>query len=297
MNSVFPKVSVLLPVYNGEAYIEETIISILAQTFNDFELIVIDDCSSDETLRIINKYIHDSRVHVISNDKNLRLAETLNKGMTYCSGKYIARIDADDIAFPTRLSEQFEFLENHPDFVLVGCEYITFGTKKRYITLPGNDHDCRSALLTCSPFCHPGVMFRSDIIVENRLQYDKDYPQGQDYKFFSELAKYGKICNIKKPLMYYRLHENQITNLYKSDQFQRRMKVVMENNNLNSYDLDKLYSTAKNSKKITPYFMKGYLELCLNAGEKISLKKNWDFFKASNGQDYFKFLFKKYILK
>ena len=124
MNDV--KISVIMSVYNGEEYLAEAIDSVLGQSFSDFELIVINDCSTDGTSEILCKYASlDARVKVHTNEVNLRLPSSLNKAISLAEGKYIARMDADDICLPDRLEKQFEFMESHPDVALSSCRFMT----------------------------------------------------------------------------------------------------------------------------------------------------------------------------
>ena len=133
-----PLVSVLMPCYNVELYVEDALTSIMRQTYTNLEIIVINDCSTDNTLSILeNIALRDSRIKVISNSSNLKLIDTLNKGVEICSGEYIARMDADDISFPDRIERQVAFLEEKKDYDIVSTQFYTFktGVKKNIIIL------------------------------------------------------------------------------------------------------------------------------------------------------------------
>ena len=128
-SSDLPKISVLMPTYNGAKLLSETIDSILNQTFKDFEFIIINDCSpEDETDKIIAKY-NDPRIRYIYNDKNLGISGSSNKGISLARGKYIARQDHDDISLPTRLEEQYNYMESHPEVGICGTYSKSFGQK------------------------------------------------------------------------------------------------------------------------------------------------------------------------
>ena len=114
-----PKITVLMPVYNGEKYLRESVDSILNQTFTDFELLIINDGSTDSSMEILNSY-SDSRIRIVTNEVNLRLIKTLNKGIDLATGEYIARMDCDDIADPKRLEIQLQYMEKHPDVAVCG---------------------------------------------------------------------------------------------------------------------------------------------------------------------------------
>ena len=121
-----PKISVIMSVYNGEDYLAETLDSICNQSFTDWELVAINDCSTDTTLSILEKYASvDERIKIHTNEVNLRLPASLNKGLALAQGKYIARMDADDICLPDRFKKQFEFMETHPDVALSSCRFLT----------------------------------------------------------------------------------------------------------------------------------------------------------------------------
>ena len=121
-----PKISLIMSVYNGEDYLAEAIESVLNQTFRDFELIVINDCSTDSTPEILNGFQErDNRVKVHTNEVNLRLPSSLNKAISLAKGKYVARMDADDICLPDRLEKQYDFMESHPDVALSSCRFMT----------------------------------------------------------------------------------------------------------------------------------------------------------------------------
>ncbi|HCL5277183.1 TPA: glycosyltransferase family 2 protein [Salmonella enterica] len=297
MSNKNPDISVLLPAYNCEKYIGEAIDSILNQSFSDFELIIINDCSTDNTDDVIKKFLYDKRIRYYINSENLQLVKTLNKGLELCRGKYIARMDADDIAFPSRLMQQIIFLESNNDYVLIGTEYVTFGAKSRYIRLPHSDVDCRSAMLTCSPFCHPSTMFRREIIDKYNLKYDTNYMHAEDYKFFSELAKRGKVANIGSVLLKYRVHDNQITKKYANEQMDVRLKIIHENNGIHTIDMHLFLKRNILKGVVTEYFMKGYLELLIYYNTSCSLPFLQTLCIKSGFIDFIKFLIKKIAKK
>src|SRR5690606_5902322 len=158
--------SVILPAYNAELYLREAIDSVLTQTFNDFELIVLNDGSIDQTENIILSY-DDSRIIYVKNEQNLGLIGTLNKGMALAKGKYIARMDADDICFPERFEKQVAFLENNKEYIICGTSAYRFHNDildRKAFNVPLSDESIRVRLLFNSGFIHPSVMFRADIV-------------------------------------------------------------------------------------------------------------------------------------
>ena len=157
-----PKISLIMSVYNGEDYLAEAIESVLNQTFKDFELIVINDCSTDSTGEILNRFAElDKRVKVHTNEVNLRLPSSLNKAISYAQGKYIARMDADDICLPERLEKQYEFMEDNPSVALSSCKFMTL--KNGVISSGGcggksDNESIKALLLVTNPILHPGII-------------------------------------------------------------------------------------------------------------------------------------------
>ena len=175
-------VTVLMPVYNAERYVSEAIESILNQTYRDFEFIIINDGSTDQSEEIIQRY-NDSRIVYVRNERNIRLVATLNKGIRMASGKYIMRMDADDISSTDRMKLQVKFMELHPDVGVCGSFLSVFGeTIKPYLSRrPENDEDIRSSMLVNNPLGHPNVIIRKSVLVKNDIWYDENYYRMEDW--------------------------------------------------------------------------------------------------------------------
>ena len=209
-----PEISLIMSVYNGEDYLSEAIESVLNQTFRDFELIVINDCSTDSTPEILKKYAErDERVKVYTNEVNLRLPSSLNKAIELAKGKYIARMDADDICLAQRLERQYDFMENNPSVALSSCRFMTL--KNGVISSGGCGGKCdnesiKALLLVTNPILHPGIIAKADAI--RSLGYDKNFTCTEDMELWTRfaLADY-KIEIMPEYLMIYRLHDKQIT--------------------------------------------------------------------------------------
>lgn len=213
-----PMISVILPVFNAELYLSEAIDSIIAQSFADFELIIINDGSTDASHDIILSY-SDARIEYLANDCNMGLIFSLNKGLSHAKGKYIARMDSDDISLPDRFISQLKFMENNQDVVLCGSqiEYISNeNIKKRRFYAPCSDEKIRNRLFVSSPIAHPTVFIRRSIICDNLLQYDDNYIHCEDYKLWVDISVYGKMANLDTVLLKYRLTNSQISQKYKS---------------------------------------------------------------------------------
>lgn len=203
-----PLISVLLPVYNSEKYVKSSIESILNQTYTNFEIIVVDDGSSDNTEAIIKK-IQDKRVNYYKNEKNLTLAPTLNKGLLLCRGKYIARMDADDVSLPERFQKQVDFLEKNPDYLLVGSAYyverdgVLKGVRRHVLSYK----KLKSKLLFGNNISHPSVMINRQLLLDSGELYNEAFRYAQDYDLWTRLIINYKMGNLFDPLIIYRRYE------------------------------------------------------------------------------------------
>ncbi len=205
-----PLISVVLPVYNGEKYLAEAIESILCQTFRNFEFIIIDDGSSDRTLAIVQEYQgKDSRIRLTSRE-NKGLVATLNEGINLACGKWIARMDADDIALPHRFERQLQWLEQ-TGADICGSWVKFFGTTdKRIEKHPKTDQAIKIELLFGAPFAHPSVMMKTALV--KRLRYDEAWEKAEDYDLWERAARAGwQMTNVQEVLLLYRQHATQIT--------------------------------------------------------------------------------------
>lgn len=203
-----PVISVVLPVYNGEKYLAEAIDSVLAQSFPDFELIIIDDGSTDDSLRILQEYHHrDSRIRLVSRE-NRGLVTTLNESIAIARGEWVARMDADDIALPQRLERQLQWLGKTGADV-VGSWARCFGSwDQRTTRVYQTDRAIKMDMLFKSPFVHPTVMMRTALI--RKLGYDKSAEKAEDYDLWVRAARSGWVMsNVPEVLLLYRKHASQ----------------------------------------------------------------------------------------
>jgi len=216
-----------MSVFNGEGYLKQSIQSILCQTFTDFEFIIIDDCSMDSTIKIINTY-KDKRIRLIKNKINIGLSASLNIGIRASRGRYILRADADDISLPERLETQYNFMEKNPKIGILGTGYYAinkYGERKQVYIYPEDDIELRWKLLTGPVFPHPTVMLRKKVLIENDIFYNEKFSATQDYDLWSRLIHYTNGTNLSFPLIEYRHHSKSISESKSVIQEKLRFKV------------------------------------------------------------------------
>jgi glycosyltransferase involved in cell wall biosynthesis len=214
MKSSNPLVSVLIPSYNSAPYLHDSIKSIINQTYTNWELIITDDCSSDNSIEIARKYSSkDQRIKLVENDKNRGISGNMNEGLKYCKGKYIAILDADDWSYPYRLEEQVEVMEKNKK--IVACsgffDVCDENLKSKYVKdLPETNEELRKAMKRYMPMIHPGIMWRADTLFKTNL-YPEYLKVGHDYLITMEISQYGELYNLQKPVIKYRVREKSIT--------------------------------------------------------------------------------------
>jgi len=208
-----------MSVYNGAAFLREAMDSILAQTFKDFEFIIINDGSSDESEEIILSYT-DKRIVYLKNATNSGLIFSLNKGIRQANGRYIARMDADDIAMPERLREQVAAFENNKDVIAAGSDYFLLDNDK--LTRVNNTADSdfiKTCLLFAPYFNHPTMMVKN-VFNELGIFYDMGFIHAEDYKMWTDLSFHGRFYNVSKPLLKYRAHSSQVSSRHRDSQLE-----------------------------------------------------------------------------
>ncbi len=206
-----PMISVLMPVYNAENFLRKAIDSILGQTYTDFEFLIINDGSIDQSRNIIDSY-NDERIKIIENEKNRGLIFSLNRAIDNASGKYIARMDADDISMPDRFEKQITFLESYSDIALLGSSAIIIdesGQEKKVTNVIESSHLIFTQLFFESPFFHTSVMGRTPVFRE--FKYNDNYYVAEDYYLWSQIAMKYKLANLNEPLIKYRHHAESIS--------------------------------------------------------------------------------------
>lgn len=247
MNNLKPQITVLMSVYNGEKYVVDAVESVLSQTFNDFEFLIFEDCSKDNSLSILREYAKkDSRINLIANETNQGLTANLIQGMNIAKGTYLARMDADDICLPERFEEQVTYLNKHQDISLLGSSVIFFDDSGyEFVGYQPLAHDqIKVELLLGYTMMHPSVMMRLGDFRKHNLNYDISFRYSQDFDLWVRAIALLKYANIKEPLLKMREHANKISRELKPQQ-----KLLSDKIRENQYSkLDLQFSV--NEKKI-----------------------------------------------
>lgn len=206
-----PLVSILMPVYKTAPYLREAMGSMLSQTFTDFELIVLDDCSPDDAEAILDTY-SDSRIVRYKGEKNAGLSNVLNVGIGMARGKYIARMDSDDISLPNRLQVQVDYLETHPEIDLVSVGMQLFGAKEDIWIREQNPEKVKINALFHSPILHASSVWCKDSFEKQGLRFRQEMVPAEDYDLWARALVNGlKLVNLPDVLYQYRMHPSQAT--------------------------------------------------------------------------------------
>ena len=202
-----------MPVYNGEKYIAQAIDSVLSQSFRDFELIVIDDGSTDKSAEIVGSY-SDKRVRYVANQVNLGLASARNRAIEVANSDYLAWLDSDDISLPDRLNKQVALLDRHPGIGLCGTWVRTLGLGSEQIwQYPSDPMFVRARMLFDDPLATSAAMVRRSCLAMDGLRFDARFPPAEDYDLWERISRNSGVCNIAEVLTLYRVHPNQISTI------------------------------------------------------------------------------------
>lgn len=211
MDKKDPMITVLMPVYNVASYIKEAIESVLNQSYYDFELLIIDDASTDATVNQILEF-SDSRIELIKKPKNLGLIDSLNLGIKLAKGEYIARMDGDDISTPDRFQKQLNVLLSNPEIKVCGCWLQRFGNHGKIIKHKEFHEEIVAELLMQCSMSLGAVMFEKKAL--ESYSFDEDKKHVEDYDFWSRVSWICKLYNLQEVLYHYRSHDTQVTKLY-----------------------------------------------------------------------------------
>jgi len=248
-----PKVSVLMPIYNCERFISKALESIYNQTYQNFEVVIVDDGSTDRTSEILIN-MKDSRTFIYRNPENRGLTKSLNIGLNLCRGEYIARMDADDVSHPERFAKQVEFLENNPDYALVGSSYYCINQDEKivaFIKVLTAYNEIKQGLKTQNWFGHGTVMVRRTVLLDLGA-YNEKYKFAQDYDLWLRIAEKYKVGNIDEPLYYWRSFDNSISNEKKQQQQYYKRLAISEAQSRQRYQDVSVKRKSRAQEDFTP---------------------------------------------
>lgn len=222
-----PLVSVVMPVFNGEAFLAEAVDSILRQTYTDFEFIIVNDGSTDRTSTILASY-HDNRILLITNTSNVGITKTLNTGIARACGTYVCRMDADDIALPDRIKQQIDFLDANRTIAILGSNTYLIDAAGNEIDkeiYPQSSHDIARAMFIHNPFAHSTVVIRKSVLDECG-SYDERFLHNEDYDLWLRITAKHPAMNLPEFLLKRRIHGKNITIAKKSELILFRRRTI-----------------------------------------------------------------------
>jgi glycosyltransferase involved in cell wall biosynthesis len=206
-----PTVTVLLPAYNAEAWIREAVDSIIHQSLSDFELLVVEDGSTDRTGQILGQYT-DARIRLIRHETNRGLIASLNEGLELARGSFVARMDADDLAHPKRLERQVAFMKSNPEVGICGTWFVITGEgAPKRVRPPTSNDDMAAMLFFRSPFGHPTVMMSRTFLQDAGLRYNAEARHAEDFDFWVRARSKTRFANLAQYLLQYRAHPAQVS--------------------------------------------------------------------------------------
>lgn len=262
-----PKVTVLMAVYNGERFLREAIESILYQSYKDFEFLIINDGSTDNSRNIILSY-NDSRIRLIDNNKNLGLTQSLNIGLKLAEGKYIARQDADDISDPERIEKQVSYLENHQEVALLGSWYKEINEEGKIINkskLPCDHTEICWYLWFFCPFVHSAVMLRKLMVIEKVGFYNESFVYAQDRELWFRICRVLPAANLDEYLIKLRINPHSMTATYGA-------VIEDEDSRILSDNLDKMISCSNDAVEKSSLNSVNIKSFLLGFGSNLNLK-------------------------
>lgn len=228
-----PRISVLMPVYNVEDYVHESVDSVIGQSFDDFEMVIVDDCSDDRTGEILESCArHDSRIRIERNEKNLGHTKSLVRGLALTRGEFLARMDGDDISMPERFARQLSYMNTHPECVAVGGQVLFVdedGDTLCPFARPLRHEDIEQKLWVGDGLAlvHPTVMMRREAVLAAG-GYREDLPTGEDLDLYLRLAECGKLANLPDVLLKFRRHFSSATALGDGVTANRRVLSILQ---------------------------------------------------------------------
>ncbi len=220
-----PLISVILPAYNAGPYIADAVNSILNQTFTNFELIIVNDCATDNTEEEILKFT-DPRIRYYKNEENKGLVYTLNKLITLAKGKYLARMDADDISINTRFEKQINYLEQNPEVGIVSCAFQNFGNSNETVYYKQHNNDIKLNLLYKTEVCHAAALIRTSLATSHTPFYNSKYVHAEDYELWARMTLHTQFYNLQEVLYKVRIVSTSVSRVYTNIQQENAYAVI-----------------------------------------------------------------------
>lgn len=277
-----PLVSVIIPAYNAERFVERAVRSIMTQTYENLEILICDDCSEDRTFDILKKLAaDDKRIVLLKNERNLQIVATLNKMVGLAKGEYIARMDADDISLPERIEMQLKFMEKNPDYGICGT-YARFINEDNFVIgksrVPHLNNDIQIFLNFDSPFVHPSVIIRAEILKANH--YDKNYQYCEDFELWHRVLRVTKGYNLNTFLFCYRISKSSISHKTESAKVQKQLSETLSLNS-NVRNIYKIKNTMAASRLYVQLIQRGKIKFSLFPFKNIIYTLAVIFYKIS----------------
>lgn len=257
------RVTVLMPTYNVAPWVEESIQSVLNQTYRDFELLVVDDASTDDTLDRV-RAIDDPRIHIASFSNNVGLSENLNRGLDIIDTELVARMDGDDIAEPDWLETGIHVLDTMPEVGICSFGFQFFGAKTSLVRFPEHHEDSKAQMLFGCTVIVP--VFRRAVMVDNHLRYSTEAFPAEDYMMWSNVYPLTQVYNVQRTLFHYRTHPTQIST-------SRREAQIVKSNEVRLKMLHWLNPDFTNEEK--QYFLDNFVPCKINSKEDVCKLKNF----------------------
>jgi glycosyltransferase involved in cell wall biosynthesis len=280
------KVSVLMTVYNAESTIRDAVESILNQTYTDFEFIIINDASTDNTCKILNE-IKDSRIRIFTNEENLGQIRSLNKGINLCKGKYIARMDSDDFSFPDRFKIEVDALDKEPDLAVVstnGYMHFSNGRIKKIRHYPRNIDEIRFLSLFKSPIIHISVMIRRELINDSKV-YDESFLISADWDLWSRILMKGlKIKVLEARSVWFFIANNTYARKNAEIEHSENIKIVKQNVHaftgveISDFMAGEIFALNLSEKSRLKVFIKRLI-LWYNISKRFRFASRWNYYK------------------
>ena len=283
-----PLVSIILPTFNSEKFIKKTIESLLMQSYKNYEIILIDNNSTDRTVEIIKEFIKKGKLKIVLlKNKHRNLSLSLNMGIKKANGKYIMRMDSDDYALKNRIKESVRFLKKNPNIKLIGSNILLtyYGLKIKKI-MPKSYDSILSSICFMNPFIHPTIMFDKDIINNTGL-YNTKNSYSEDYEYWSRVIKEHKVSNLQKITLNYNININQVSKINNNSKIEEIYKI--QSNLLKYFKIDlknQFHEIHKNLINVTAFNYnyktnyKIFLKNCLFFFELNKLNKETNSFEV-----------------